>query len=48
MVSEVEARACKHGSMMAPHPFRSGQALGPLMTWAVFFFFATLAGLLAH
>jgi hypothetical protein len=45
VVSEAEARACKHAFMSPPHPLRWGRTVGPLMTWAAFFLFAALSGL---
>ena len=48
MVSELEARACKHAFMNAAHPFRWGRAIGPLMSYAAFFLLAALGGLTAH
>jgi hypothetical protein len=48
MVSELEARACKHAFMRPAHPLRWGRAVGPLMSWAAFFLFAALGGLAAQ
>ena len=45
MVSEQEARACKHAFMRPAHPAGWGRAVGPLMTWAAFFLLAALGGL---
>ncbi len=47
MVSELEARACKHAYMRPDHPFRWGRAVGPLMSYAAFFLLAALGGLTA-
>ena len=41
MVSEIEARACRHVSM-AGYPIPS---FGPLIAWAAFFAFAIAASL---
>ena len=45
MVSEQEARACKHAFMRPAHPAGWGRAVGPLLTWAAFFLLAALGGL---
>jgi hypothetical protein len=45
VASELEARACKHAFMRPAHPHRWGRAVGPLMSWAAFFLFVALGGL---
>jgi len=44
MVSELEARACKHAFMRPTHPLRWGRAVGPLMSWTALFLLAALGG----
>jgi hypothetical protein len=48
VVSELEARACKHAFMRPDHPLRWGRAVGPLLSYAAFFLLAALGGLTAH
>jgi len=47
VVSETEARACRHAFMTPTHPYRWGRILGPLMVWAAFFVFMIAGGVLA-
>jgi hypothetical protein len=48
LVSELEARACRHAYMKPAHPLRWGRTVGPLMSYAAFFLLAALGGLTAH
>ena len=36
VISEIEARACRHAFMTPTHPYTWGRLLGPLMVWAAF------------
>ena len=45
MVSEQEARACKHAFMQPTHPAHWARAVGALMSYAAFFVLLTLGGL---
>ena len=46
MVSEIEARACRH-SFTSQTDYSWGRTLGPLMVWAAFFVVMIIGGALA-
>jgi hypothetical protein len=48
MVTEEEARACRHAFMTSEKPLTLGRALGPLMAWLALFLLLVFSGLTDH
>jgi hypothetical protein len=45
MVTEQEAKACRHAFMTPERPLTLGRAFGPLMAWLALFLLLVFSGL---
>jgi hypothetical protein len=45
MISELEAKACRHAFTVRERAVPLGRALGPLVAWLALFLFLTVGGL---